>query len=59
MLDEGLQFLGFGGEGGEEEFVVDLEGYAEAQAARRSTSATIAPTKLLHNIDCHSDPGRN
>src|ERR1039458_9572043 len=34
VLDEGAEFFGFGGEDVEEEFVVDLEGHARAQAAR-------------------------
>ena len=35
LLDEGLQFVGLGGEDVEEEFVVDLEGHAGAELALR------------------------
>ena len=34
LLDEGLQFVGLGGEDVEEEFVVNLEGHAGAELAR-------------------------
>jgi len=34
LLDEGVEFVGLGGEDVEEEFVVDLEGHAGAELAR-------------------------
>jgi len=47
LLDEGLQFVGRGGENVEEEFVVDLEGHAQHGGAERDLAGRQAIEKCL------------